>query len=242
MVALSTCLSSPLYSNENVSLSYLDECWVTKNAHFLRGHRESVSKWWNYNNLVRKLYIAQGYRWGWSELRGIFSSIVTTGSRRRAVVLISSGNCSSWGSLGRGRGFVCISWPGLNKVITFYSRGGRAFPITPEHLCISIMKWYKNVHCQVFVSPTEESASSFSLLKRVQRKWCSNDLSRPSSDGLATLKQAGKCTHCGSKISVSSGGNKKVLWTKMRWIQLSKSKQPLLDRLSLPITKFFPAS
>lgn len=59
-----TCLCSiprggfvpvPLLYSMKISLSYLDEHRVTKNAHFLRGHRESVSKLWNCNNLVRKL-------------------------------------------------------------------------------------------------------------------------------------------------------------------------------------------
>ena len=110
------CVSSPLYDNKNGSpLFYLDEEGFTKNAHLLRGHRKSVSIRWNYNNLVRKLYIARGYRWDQSQLkqtfRGIFSSVAITGSWGRAVVLISWGKCSFWGSLGRGRGFVCISWP-----------------------------------------------------------------------------------------------------------------------------------
>lgn len=145
-----------------MSLSYLDEQRLTKNAHFLKGHRKSASIRWNYNNLVRKLYITWGQRWDQSHLkqtfRGIFSSIAPTGSWGRAVVLISWGNCSSWGSLGRGRGFVCISWPVLNEVITFFLPGRTAFPITSEHqslsqhLCICVMR----------------ARCSFSLLKKVQ--------------------------------------------------------------------------
>lgn len=181
VVALSTCLYSPLCGNKNGSpLSYLDEQGFTKNAHFLRGRSKSVSIRWNYNNLARKLYIASGYWWDQSQpkqaFRGIFSSVATTRSWGTAVVLISWGNCSSWGSLGRGRGFACISWPVLNEVITFCLLGRTAFPVTSEHLspsqhlCIYVMMRYKKCTLPSFhTAPTEESKMSFLFIRESGR-------------------------------------------------------------------------
>lgn len=92
----------------------------------------------------------------------------------KSCILISWGNCSSWGSFKRGKGFVCISRPVLNEVIPFCLQGRTAFPITPEHLflsqCIYVMMQYKKWTLPSFhKASTEENKMQLLSIKESAR-------------------------------------------------------------------------
>lgn len=153
-------LCSPMYGRKKgkKKLAVLSLVWIDKDLPKMLIFWEAIGKMFqkkmNYNNLLRKLDIAWGYWWDQSQLkqtyRGVFSSVGTARPWGRVVILISWGNHSSWCSLGRGIGYVYISWPVftdrflnrilfLGKTMFLISSKATVPRSTSVHLCYDII-------------------------------------------------------------------------------------------------------